>query len=184
MSAIRQRRALVFLALAAICASSLQATMVLKMGLGEMCDRAGNIFRGTVVSVTPGSISVGGEELQTMDYQIAVTDPIKGNFDSKDGESVTTVRMLAPIKNQTDGDVVRFSKLPDLPRLEVGGDYLLLATTPTVSGLSTTVGLGQGCFSIDKKSEMTANEIGNHGLYDGPVAYQTIADDIRAALGQ
>ena len=183
MSAI-QRRILVLLAVAFLCAASLQATMVLKMGLGEMCDRAGKIFRGTVVDVSPGTIAVGGGELPTVTYLIEVTDPLKGLFASKDGKSYETIRMLAPVKGDNDGGVQRFSKLPDLPQLEVGGDYLLLASTPGVSGLSTTVGLGQGCFSISEKDETAVNELGNQGLYEGPVAYQTIADDIRAALGQ
>ena len=184
MSAIPQRRVLALLALAALVAPSLSAPMVLRMDLAEMCDASGSIYRATVVSAEPGSVSVGGTELSTVEYTLEVTDPILGTFETKDGKSYATVRMLAPVKDQTDGDIRRFSKFPELPQLEVGGDYLLLTTTPSATGLSTTVGLAQGTFSIDSKDGMAVNGLGNRGLYEGPVAYDTLANDIRAALGQ
>ena len=174
---------IVLLALALVLiGTSLQAATVRKMGLGEMVDRAGSIFRGTVVSASAGSVESGGGTLRTVDYVIEVTEGFKGSFQSKGDKSFVTIRMLAGIKGGTDGDIRRFSKLPDLPQLEVGGDYLLLATTPGSSGLSTTVGLGQGCFNVTK--ETAVNELKNLGLYDGPVAYDVIANDIRAALAQ
>jgi hypothetical protein len=156
--------------------------MVQKMGLNEMADRAGSIFRGTVVSASPGSIEAGGGTLRTVDYVIEVTEGFKGSFQSKGEKSFTTIRMLSGIKGGSEGEIRRFSILPDLPQLEVGGDYLLLASTPGASGLSTTIGLGQGCFNVSK--EKAVNELNNLGLYDGPVAYDVIANDIRAALGQ
>ena len=181
-----QRNKIVLCLLAiALVASSLQATMVLKMGLGDMANRAGSIFRGTVVSASPGSIEVGGTTLRTVDYVIEVTDALKGDFQSRGEKSFATIRMLSGIKGGSageDGMVKRFSKLPDMPELEVGGDYLLLTTTPGPTGLSTTVGLGQGRFSVNK--ETAVNELNNFGLYEGPVAYDVIANDIRAALGQ
>jgi hypothetical protein len=167
----------------ALIGASLQAATVLKMSLNEMCDRAGSIFRGKVVSASPGSVQAGGATLDTIDYVIEVSEEFKGSFESKDDKSFATVRMFAPGKDRTEDGLRRFAKLAaDLPQLEVGGDYLLLTTTPGPSGLSTTVGLGQGCFSVSK--ETAVNELGNLGIYDGPVAYDVLANDIRAALGQ
>ncbi len=181
---MRNKIVLFLLALALVGAGA-QAAMVQKMGLGEMAANAGSIFRGTVVSASPGTVETGGTTLRTVDYVIEVTEGFKGSFQAKGEKSFTTIRMLSGIKGGSLGEesgVVRFSKLPDLPRLEIGGDYLLLATTPGPIGLSTTVGLGQGCFTINK--ETAVNELQNFGLYDGPVAYDVIANDIRAALGQ
>lgn len=184
MPVFGNRAVTLLLGLMLVVVAGLEAATVKKMGLGEMCDRAGSIFRGTVVSASPGTVEVGGGTLRTVDYVIEVTEAFKGSFQSKDDRSFTTIRMLSGIKGGSldDGAVMRFSKLPDLPELEVGGDYLLLASTPGPSGLSTTVGLGQGCFNVTK--EQAVNELNNLGLYDGPVAYDVIANDIRAALGQ
>ncbi len=181
---MKNKIVLTLLALALI-GAGVQAAMVLKMGLGEMAERAGSIFRGTVVSASPGTVEAPGGTLRTVDYVIEVTEGFKGSFQAKDDKSFTTIRMLSGIKGGTvddEGGVVRFSKLPDLPALEVGGEYLLLATAPGPSGLSTAVGLGQGVFAVTK--EQAVNELNNLGLYDGPVAYEVIANDIRAALGQ
>jgi hypothetical protein len=181
---MKNRIVLSLLAFALIGASA-QASMVQKMGLNEMADRAGSIFRGTVVSASPGTVEAGGGIIRTVDYVIEVSEGFKGSFESKDDKSFATIRMLANIKGGSfgeDGELQRFSPLPDLPQLAVGGEYLLLATTPGPSGLSTTVGLGQGCFSVSK--EQAVNELNNLGLYEGPVAYDVIANDIRAALGQ
>ncbi len=174
------------LALALLCGANLVAATVKKMGLNEMCERAGSIFRGTVVSVSNGSVKAGGSSSATVDYVIEVHEGLKGSFESIGDKKHTTIRMLAGIKGTTQGGSRRFSKLPDLPQLEVGREYLLLTTTPGQSGLSTTVGLGQGCFSVHGKGEAktAVNELNNLGLYDGPVAYDVIVSDIRAALGQ
>ena len=86
--------------------------------------------------------------------------------------------------------------LADVPRLERGREYLLMTTAPSTIGLSTTVGLGQGCFFIRSvgKEEMAVNAFNNSGLFDGmeepegytggPIAYGQLVDQIRALLGQ
>ncbi len=177
---------LCLLSLALLCGASLVAGTVKKMSLNEMCNRAGSIFHGTVVSASRGSVEAGGTTLATTDYVIEVSEGFKGSFESRGGKSFAAIRMLAGIKGGADGGVRRFSKLPDLPQLEVGREYLLLATAPGPIGLSTTVGLGQGCFNVSEKGnpKTAVNELGNLGLYDGPVAIDIIANDIRAALGQ
>ena len=51
--------------------------------------------------------------------------------------------------------------------LTVGQTYLVFTTQPSGVGLSTTVGLGQGCFRLYGKgdSQMAVNEVNNAGLF-------------------
>lgn len=186
MSKIRHRTALVLLALMVLAVPSAYATMVLKMDLANLVDRADKVFRGTVVDVTEGTVQLGGGELPTVTYRVKVDEAFKGEYLAKGDESYAEITMIAPIKRAPDGDIVAFSKLPALPQLQKGQDYLLMANAPNHLGLSTTIGLGQGAFKVFfvEKTEMAANELNNLGLYDGPVAYADLADDIRAQLGQ
>ena len=74
--------------------------------------------------------------------------------------------------------------LKGLPQIKVGEAYLFFLTRPGSVGLSTTVGLGQGCFHVVGGEEGTAvNEFGNAGLFKdmtelateaGPIAYRTL----------
>ena len=63
-------------------------------------------------------------------------------------------------------------------------------TTPqSAIGLSTTVGLGQGCFSIFSRNKklLAVNEFNNLGLglsSVGPGSYSELADAIRALVGR
>ncbi|HSG40426.1 MAG TPA: hypothetical protein VLE27_12370, partial [Thermoanaerobaculia bacterium] len=90
--------------------------------------------------------------------------------------------------------------VPELPRLQVGQDYLLLTTAPSAVGLSTTVGLGQGRFGLQGKpgQEVAVNDNRNLGLFrgmatagaksaeqpEGPVPYATLATIIRDIVSQ
>jgi hypothetical protein len=172
--------------LAVVGAPSLYASMVRKMDLAGLCQRADKIFRGTVVGVTPGTVSVGGGRLPTVTYRLRVTEAFKGSYLTKDDASYAEITMIAPVKRAPMGDVRAFSKLPDLPELHDDQEYLLISTVPSAAGLSTTVGVGQGAFKIFvlDKTEMAVNELNNLGLYDGPVAYSRLAQDIRALVGQ
>ena len=88
-----------------------------------------------------------------------------------------------------NGELMRLPLLSDVPVLERGADYLLITTSPSSVGLSTTVGLGQGCFSVftSHKEELAVNESNNVGLgiaTDGPLSYSQLAEEIRALVGQ
>lgn len=187
MTAMGRKTAAVLIGLVLLTGASLSATMVRMMDLGELCSRAGMIFRGTVVDVTPGTLELGGGELPTVTYRMRVDEAFKGDFsDVKDGVAYVDVRMVGAVKESPVGNIQRFSKLPELPQLEPGQEYVLMTTTPGPTGLSATVGIGQGCFDLyyEDKVEMAVNELHNQGLYDGPVTYTQLADDIRAHLGQ
>jgi hypothetical protein len=160
--------------------------MILKMDLGNLVGRAERVFRGEVVAVTEGTVSFGGTMLPTVTYRLKVIEAFKGDYLVKEGQSYTEITMLAPVKRAASGNIRAFSKIPPLPELHVGQEYLLVSTAPSSLGLSTTVGIGQGAFKIFllDKTEMAANELNNLGLYDGPVAYARLAADIRALLGR
>jgi hypothetical protein len=77
----------------------------------------------------------------------------------------------------------------DVPRLKMGSDYLLFTTRPSEIGLSTTVGLGQGAFSVysEDKQDWAVNEFDNMGLGidgSGPAPYSELAAKIQARLGR
>jgi hypothetical protein len=178
------------------------AGMVLKMNLAQLTDRAGAIFRGHVLSAEPGKISIGGGTLPTVTYRLRVDEAFKGEFDAKENASPEIeITMLGTFKaavrsgNQTH----LTSALPEVPKLNVGEDYVLFTTTPGKSGLRSPVGLGQGSFRIypgANKTELAVNELNNLGLFDGsvstqraagsegPVTYTRLAGAILAELGK
>ena len=172
---------LVFLAGAA------DGTTILRMDLAQMVDRAGNVFRGTVLDVRGGTIDAGGATLPTTTYVLRVEEAFKGSFD-KEGATVE-VTMLGSLKQGTVrvGTFEKFSFLPKIPELSIGSDYLLLVTPASPIGLSTAVGLEQGAFSIfvADRQELAVNGLDNSNLGEsGPVPYSELAAKIRALLGQ
>jgi len=176
----------VAVALVALTAAPAGAGMVLKMDLAELAARADGIFRGTVLSVEPGTVNAGGGEIPTVTYRLQVDEPFKGEWP----KGVAEITMVGTIKEQdASGPFVRLSRLPELPNLVRGGEYVLFTTPPSPIGLSTTVGLGQGAFKLyasTDRQEMAANQLDNAGLspsIDGPVNYTTLADAIRQQVG-
>ncbi|MEM8932905.1 MAG: hypothetical protein AAGE94_17100 [Acidobacteriota bacterium] len=180
------KHVLVPILLAMLLAAPVLATSVLHMNLDGLCDRADQIFRGVVVDIDKGTITAGGGELPTVTYTLEVTEDFVGNITEIKGKKIATVTMVgtpASLAEPVEVNGIRkFSTLPSPPDLQVGHDYLLLTTPKSAIGLSTTVGLGQGCFSIN--GEKASNQFQNEGLYEGPVAYDQLADDIRSALAQ
>jgi len=185
----RTRPGLLFaLAIAAILfVQPADGSSVLRLNLEQMVGRAGNIFRATVLDVRGGTVNVGGGTLPTTTYTLRVDESFKGSFE-KEGATVE-VTFVGSIKSDPVliGDHQKFSVLPEVPRLDIGSDYLLMMTTPSSAGLSTTVGLGQGAFSIFVRNrvELALNGAGNANIgQQGPVPYSQLSADIRAALGQ
>lgn len=175
-----------------ILAAQVNATIMLQLNLEEMTERAGTIFRGTVISVKQGTIEAGGAELPTVTYRFRVEELFKGQATEVKGDkAVMEIRMIGSLKpGQTAVDgKVKFSAFRDVPRLNNGGDYLLFATPASSIGLSTTVGLGQGAFKVaPMDGELRAvNEFNNQGLGlngAGPVEYVKLSEQIHTLLGQ
>ncbi|HWN43954.1 MAG TPA: hypothetical protein VNW71_17150 [Thermoanaerobaculia bacterium] len=196
------RRNLLFCLLAVLALSLIgmqaQAATVQQLNLEEMVDRAGRIFRGTVLDVREGTVQAGGAELPTVTYRIRVDEAFKGTYQDVKGMQIAEIKMLGKLKiNQTAN--TRSLPLIDLPKLQVGQDYLLLTTQPSAIGLSTPVGLGQGTFRVTGKAgqELAVNLNQNLGLLidvpgapsgfagtpeSGPIAYDMIAGLIRGLM--
>lgn len=173
--------------LAACVIQSAHATAVLQMSLDELTSRADRVFRGSVMSVEPGTTEVGGGTLSTVVYEVLVEEQFKGNYPSADGKTIVTITMVGSMKRDdtTVNGQRRLSALPELPELNVGEEYVLFTTRPSAVGLSTTVGLGQGAFKIfisEDGEELAVNELDNAGLFNGPVTYTQLASAIRAEL--
>jgi len=177
---LKYKTAWMAVALATLGFSAAQAALVQKMDLGEVCSRADRIFRGTVTSAVQGEVEAGGTTLATITYQIMVSDAFQGEFITKGDQKMAEITMLAPAKSVEVNGQKSFPALADLPRLEVGGDYVLLTSRPSNIGLSAPIGLGQGCYSIQGKGEdvVAVNELGE------TFNYQEMASAIRAALQQ
>lgn len=179
------KRAVGLVLVLVLATAAAQAAMVTKMDLNTLCGNAESIFRGTVISVTEGTVPAGGVDLPTVTYRMKVDEAFKGDFKTEKGVQYAEITMLGTLKPATapNGSVQNLSFIPHIAALTPGEDYVLMTTAPSAIGLSTTVGLGQGCFHIKggEKGETAVNELGNAGLFDGPVAYSTLAGQIRIA---
>jgi hypothetical protein len=168
------------------------------MNLRDLVQRADKVVRVTVLDVSAGTVSAGGGDLPTVTYRLKVEESFKGDAAEGKGAGVLEVRMLGTAKAaRTEGNVRKLSFLQDVPELRVGQDYVLFTTRPSSAGLSTTVGLGQGAFTITgsgKSEEQALNAFGNAGLFRGmsetglasgrPVSYAQLAQAIRAVTGK
>ncbi|MEO1335837.1 MAG: hypothetical protein AAFV29_09330 [Myxococcota bacterium] len=172
--------------------ASVATAEVRKLDLGELSQRSAMIIRGTVLSMKNTTVAVGGAELPAVTYHVAVNDTLKAtsnaNFIEKNGKRVAVITMLSSkAVTRVSNNLVRFSKLGELPSLEVGQEYLLMMTGQSAVGLQMTVGTTQGCFHINPKTNIATNALDNRGLsasINGPVAYSVLASAITAAVGQ
>lgn len=180
----------------------LSAATVIQMNLQEMVNRADRIFRGTVLDVREGTVTAGGGQLPVITYRIRVQESFKGTYSNVKGMQIAELKMVGKLTPSNASPVRALSPFADLPRLEVGKEYLLLTTARSSIGLSTTVGLGQGRFVLQGKpgQEMAVNDNQNYGLLDGmtpnaaatasaaeqtegPLPYQELAGLIRNLVG-
>lgn len=194
------RTAAKFVALGALAVlvaiAPLSATLLKQMNLADLAGSANRIFSGTVVEIGKGSMQVGGGTIATVTYRVMVDEAFRGQFADKDGRKVVDIRMVTDPGPRHVGDKVSFSTLPKMPDIQMGQRYLFFTTAPSSVGLSTTVGLGQGCFRItgEPGGEITTNEFDNLGLFrgmsapgmpeHGPIAYSRLVQQIDALLGR
>ena len=200
-------RFVVLAALSLMVSTALHASTVMQLNLGEMVQRADRIYRGTVISVTAGTVAVGGGQLPTVTYRLRVDESFRGEFVSVKGIRIAELRMLGKLAPVQRGVMRSVVALPRMPELAVGQSYLVMTTRPSAIGLSTTVGLGQGCFRISQvgKEELVANEVNNLGLFrdmappadaraqaraaapapaGGPISYADLAGRIRGLVAR
>jgi hypothetical protein len=175
-------------------APAASATTLVHMNLKDLATRADRIFRGRVVAVDTGTVRAGGGDLPTIVYRLRVEEAFKGQFEEGKGRAVVELRMVGTKAALDSGTARRHTVLRDVPALQMGREYVLFTTRPSSIGLSTTVGLGQGAFTIlgTGKQAQAVNAFGNRGLARGmetsihsgagPVPYARLAQAIRAAL--
>jgi len=174
----------------------LSATTIVPLDLADLSFRAESIVHGTVLSAEPGTVQVGGGILPTITYEVRVLEGFKGDFVTKGDSQVLEITMIGDLKGnaETGGPIRKLSSVEGLPRLTVGDQYLLFTTQPSQVGLSTTVGLGTGCFHIsgDGDKAVVINGYDNAGVFQGlsgmpssgPVSYAALVEQLRNILGQ
>lgn len=201
MQRVKVLASLITAAVLAVCLPVSAATVV-QLNLEQMVDRADKIFRGTVLDAREGTVRAGGGDLPIVTYRIRVDEEFKGTFEEVKGMRIAEIRMLGKLKSSNSDTLRSLPALTDLPRLEVGHDYLLLTTPESAVGLSTTIGLGQGRFELRGKpgQEVAINDNQNRGLFrdmgptgpsggvtpqgGGPLPYSALASLIRNFVGQ
>ena len=121
------------------------------------------------MEITPSSTEIGGSEIPILIYKIEVEEAFQGNFKTAKGKKFAEIRMLGNKKSVVHGNIQSHRILPELPELEMGETYLLFTTVPSAIGLSTIVGLGQGCFLITgyNDKEIAVNAFNNRGIFRG-----------------
>ncbi len=145
------------------------AVTVDQLDLGRMVEQAGSICVVTVLDAYPSTVPAGDAELPVTLYSVHVEEALAGTLPLSEDGATSVLRFLRnPGTVERDGLLHR-SNLPELPRLQVGGRYLLLTTAPSLIGLSAPVGLEQGVFRLTGKpgDETAVNGMGNLGLFAG-----------------
>src|SRR5688572_636723 len=150
-----------------LAASPLNATILKQMNLEELAGNAHAIFTGTVIGVEKGNMNLGGGTLPTVSYRVAVDTSFRGTFSDKEGQRIADIQMVFSPGTTPVAGAVHFSTLPKMPDIKLGERYLFFTTRPSSAGLSTTVGLGQGCFRVSGEPghELAVNEYENLGLF-------------------
>ncbi|HSR53494.1 MAG TPA: hypothetical protein VLV83_21935 [Acidobacteriota bacterium] len=180
------KRRLAFCLVMLLGGSIVWATKLAPLNLEQLCRQSGQIYRGTVVSVEEKSIEVGGGSLPSLSYTIRVDESFKGTFDNVKGHQVAILRTIGTLKQQQSGR----SPIPGFPVLKEGQEYLLMVAPKSVAtGLTSTVGLGQGCFELDGK--VAVNLFNNFGLFrgmssptaSGPLTYDQLRQQIKSIVG-
>jgi hypothetical protein len=185
MRPLRSRMPTILATSLVLATASLSASTVSQFNLAEMSQRAQRIYVGTVRSATEGTVAVGGGQLAVVTYKLTVDEDLRGETELVKGERVAEIRMLGKQKTVRVGTIRSVAPLPDMPVLAVGRTYLVFTTQPSGIGLSTTVGLGQGCFRLYGKGEtqMAVNEVNNVGLFRDmqPPAAAAAGAELRSA---
>ena len=179
-----------FAGIATLYAPPLSAANVAQMNLEQLVQHSERVFVGTVLSVSERRVEVGGGQVPAVTYRLQVDEAFKGEFTEIKGQRFTEVSMLGSLK------IVAGARHPirNFPVLREGREYLLLVAPAGPIGLTSTMGLGQGCFNLSHKGreKVALNEANNHGLFSGmnvalpsgkAVPYAALADLIRTIVG-
>lgn len=189
MKVLRYIRVLVSCAAVLLCASTAHAAITAQMNLEQMVTQSERIFVGRVVSITESRVTMGGGELPAVTYRLAVSDSFKGQYEEIKSEKFADVTMIGSLKQVLSGK----HPITDFPVLAKGTEYLLFIAPSGPTGMTATMGLGQGCFHVSGSSDdkVVLNLVNNTGLFSGmnvgfadgeAVPYAALTDMIRSIV--
>ncbi len=140
----------IFSTLLAILFSATQASAasVLQMNLAQLTERSDLIVRGSIIEVRELRVAVGGGDLPARHYRVEVDEVFKGAVRSEKGVAIAEFTMIDDFGKFATGEPL----IASWPELRVGRQYLLFVAPPGPTGLTATMGIGQGCFAISGSS--------------------------------
>jgi len=153
MSRLTSRALALLCVFTSLLGSSLLASQVRLVNLEQMTQRATRIFSGRCIQTSIEYDAALGRNLTAATFRVQRT--VKGV-----SETIVTVRMLS------DGGATNNSPA-GVPVFHRGEEVVLFLYGESSLGLSSTVGLGQGRFSVltDKQGRRVAlNAVGNRNL--------------------
>ncbi len=173
-----------------LCASAVNAAITAQMNLEQLVTQSERVFVGRVISISESRVAMGGGELPAVTYRLAVSDTFKGDFEEIKGERFTEVTTIGSLKQVLTGN----HPIADFPVLEKGTEYLLFIAPEGPTGMTATMGLGQGCFHIpgSDDAKVALNLANNTGLFSGmntgfadgeAVPYADLAEMIQNIVG-
>ena len=190
MRVLKRSAALLSFAIALLTFTSANAAITLQMNLEQMVTQSERVFVGQVVSISETRVAMGGGELPAVTYRIRVSEAFKGDYETVKDEQFTEVTMVGSLKDVMAGT----HPITDFPVLSQGTEYLLFVAQPGPTGLTSTMGLGQGCFNLSgtDADRIALNQVSNAGLFNGmtvpfasdePIRYSELADLITNIVG-
>ncbi len=190
MNVLKRGTALLSFAAALLAFSSANAAITLQMNLEQLVTQSERVFVGEVIGISETRVSAGGGELPAVTYRIRVSETFKGSFETVKDETFTEVTMVGSLKDVIAGR----HPITDFPVLREGTEYLLFVAQPGPTGLTATMGLGQGCFNFDgaDADRVALNLVNNAGLFNGmsvpyasnePILYSELATLIHDIVG-
>lgn len=140
------------------------STQVLPINISDMA-RADLVFTGKCTGVDPHLMQVAGQQgtlpVTTYTFSVPEDGVIKGDV-------TKTFKFTQAGMSREDSRRLGVMYIIGTPAYEVGKEYILFLSNETSLGLRTTVGFGQGKFSViaDKDGKkQVVNEAGNKGLF-------------------
>lgn len=190
MNVLKRSAALFSLAWVMLAISSANATITVQMNLEQMVTHSERVFVGRVVSISETMVEMGGGELPAVTYRLSVSEAFKGDYESVKDEQFAEVTMIGSLKDVMDGR----HPIEDFPVLSQNAEYLLFVARPGPTGLTATMGLGQGCFHLSgtDADRIALNQVNNSGLFNGmsvpfrgnePIRYSELAGLIQDIVG-
>lgn len=172
MKKINSAVALALVAVLTVLAANLEGTSIIKMNLSEMVQKSGRIIVGVCTAIDDGTMPTpSGGSIAYTSYTFAVSKSIKGGV----GSSLEIKQFSHPVSSSSGQVNV---KLTGMPTYQIGEEYVLILTAESGLGLSTTVGLSQGCFRVIINAKtgvrQVANGLNNAGLFKN-ISEKTLA---------